>query len=120
MWDIYKTLGIVAARKFLINEFINVISSDGTYINKRHVMLMVDIMSFSGTIISVSRYGIDRKEAGVFAKASFEESMDNFLKASVFTDREKTNSVSASIMCGKIPRGGTGSCSVMMDLNCVK
>ena len=88
IWDIYKTFGIEAARQFLIDEFISVISSDGTYINKRHVMIMVDIMTYTGNITSISRYGINRKESGVFAKASFEESLDNFLKAAVFTDKE--------------------------------
>lgn len=117
MWDVYKMFGIEATRQFLIDEFIRVVSSDGTYINKRHVMIMVDIMTHKGNIISISRYGIDRKEAGVFSKASFEESLDNFLKAALFTDREETSAISSSIICGKEPRIGTGICSVMMDLD---
>jgi len=113
MWDIYGSLGIEAARQFLIDEFMNVVSSDGTYINICHVMLLVDIMTFSGTISSVSRYGIKRAQAGPLAKASFEESLDNFLKAGVFGDIETTNGVSASIMCGKRSKIGTGLCDLL-------
>ena len=116
MWDIYQMFGIESARQFLIDEFMNVVSSDGTFINIRHVMIMVDIMTHTGTITSISRYGINRKEVGVLSKASFEESLDNFLKAGLFTDLETTNAVSSSIMCGKTPRLGTGVCSVTMDL----
>ena len=94
MWDIYQTLGIEAAREFLIDEFMNVVSSDGTYINKRHVMLLVDMMTFSGSITSISRYGVKRDQAGPLAKASFEESLDNFLKAGVFGDIESTRGIS--------------------------
>ena len=120
MWDIYQMFGIESARQFLIDEFMNVVSSDGTYINIRHVMIMVDIMTHTGTITSISRYGINRKKAGVLSKASFEESLDNFLKAGMFTDVETTNAVSSAIMCGKAPRLGTGSCSVMMDLQSLR
>jgi len=112
MWDIYGSLGIEAGRQFLIDEFMNVVSSDGTYINVCHVMLLVDIMTFSGTISSVSRYSIKRAQAGPLAKASFEESLDNFLKAGVFGDVETTNGVSASIMCGKRSKIGTGLCDL--------
>ena len=117
LWDIYKIFGIEATRQFLIDEFIKVISSDGTYINQRHVMIIVDIMTYKGSIVSVSRYGIERKESGVFSKASFEESLDNFLKASLFTDKESTEAVSGAIMCGKVPKIGSGICSLMLDLD---
>jgi DNA-directed RNA polymerase beta' subunit len=113
MWDIYDSLGIEAARQFLIDEFMNVVSSDGTYINICHVMLLVDLMTFSGTIASISRYGIKRDQAGPLAKASFEESLDNFLKAGVFGDVETTKGVSASIMCGKRSKIGSGLCDLL-------
>ena len=113
MWDIYESLGIEAARQFLIDEFMNVVSSDGTYINVCHVMLLVDLMTFSGSISSISRYGIKRDQAGPLAKASFEESLDNFLKAGVFGDVESTKGVSASIMCGKRSKVGSGLCDLL-------
>jgi len=117
MWDIYEALGIEAARQFLIDEFMNVVSSDGTYINICHVMLLVDLMTFSGSIASISRYGIKRDQAGPLAKASFEESLDNFLKAGVFGDIESTNGVSASIMCGKRSKIGTGLCDLLYKVD---
>lgn len=117
MWDIYHMLGIEAVREFLIDEFIGVVSSDGTYIDTRHVELLVDIMVFSGNILSISRYGMKREQTGPLAKASFEESLDNFMKAAVFADIESTNGVSASIMCGKLSKIGSGMNDYIMDLN---
>ena len=49
MWEIYEIFGIEAARQSLIDEFMDVVSSDGTFINKRHILLLADIMTFSGT-----------------------------------------------------------------------
>ena len=58
MWEIYEIFGIEATRQFLIDEFMNVVSSDGTYINERHVKLLVDVMTQHGVISSISRYGM--------------------------------------------------------------
>ena len=117
MWEIYTILGIEAAREFLIDEFMNVVSSDGTFINERHVSLLVDIMTFSGTIHSISRYGMKKANVGVLSKASFEESLDNFLKCALLGEIESTNGVSASIMCGKRAILGTGLSKIIPDLS---
>lgn len=107
VWDIYELFGIEAARQFLINEFTEVVSS-GDSVNQRHIMLLADIMTHTGTIISISRYGMRKEKIGPLAKASFEESLDNFIKASVYGEVENTNGVSASVMCGKKSKIGTG------------
>ena len=117
VWEIYETLGIEAARNFLVEEFGNVISSDGTFVNESHALLLVDRMTYSGTIISVSRYGMKKENCGPIAKASFEESLDNFTKAGAFSEKENTNGVSASIMLGKLARFGTGICDVLVDVD---
>lgn len=116
MWEIYETLGIEAARNFLIEEFNNVVSSDGTYVNTSHIILLVDIMTFLGSITSISRYGLKKENCGPLAKASFEESLDNFIKAGVYGETENIQGVSASIMLGKIPKIGTGICDLVVDI----
>jgi len=115
MWDIYKNLGVEAVRQFLIEEFTNVVSSDGSYINQRHIMLVADIMTQYGNIVSVSRYGMLRNTTGPMAKASFEESLDNFMKAGAYGEIDNTTGCSASIMLGKIAKTGTGICDLMLD-----
>ena len=115
MWEIYHNLGIEAARQFLIDEFTFVVSSDGSYINARHIMLVSDIMTQHGSIISVSRYGIKREQTGPLAKASFEESLDNFMKAGAFGEEDRTNGCSASIMLGKMTKAGTGLCELLLE-----
>ena len=116
MWEIYNIFGIEAARQFLIDEFQNVVSSDGTYIDIRHILLLVDNMTFAGTITSISRYGMRKSQAGPLTKCSFEESLDNLLNSSLFCDKEEINGVSASIMCGKRPNIGTGVCQLIPDM----
>jgi DNA-directed RNA polymerase beta' subunit len=112
VWDIYYTLGVEATRQYMIDEFSKIMEG----INICHVMLLVDKMTFLGTISSISRYTMRREESGPFGKASFEETLDNFLKAGVFGQEEPTRGVSASIICGKIAPIGTGMCDLAMDI----
>jgi len=112
MWEIYNTLGVEAARSFIISEMTEVI---GNYIDRRHIMLLVDQMTFSGTIKAVTRNGINRK-VGPLAKASFEEALDNFLKAATLSETDKTDGVSSAVMVGKQGRFGSGLNNILLDV----
>lgn len=113
VWDIYHTFGIEAARQYMIDEYSKIMKG----INTCHVMLLVDKMTFGGTISSISRYTMRREESGPFGKASFEETLDNFLTAGVYGQKEPTRGVSASIICGKRAPIGTGLCDLAVDIN---
>ena len=113
MWEIYNLLGIEAAREFLIREFTDVISSDGTFINKCHILLLVDTMTCKGDITSISRYSL-RSKSSVLSRSSFEESIENFLKSGIFSEIDKMTSISSNIMTGKLSRVGTGISDVIL------
>ena len=112
VWDIYEVLGIEAARTFLIQEFMTIM--DG--INTCHATLLVDRMTHGGSISSITRYTMKKDESGPFGKASFEETMDNFLNAATRGEIEPTEGVSASIICGKKAPMGTGILDLALNL----
>lgn len=115
MWDTLSVIGIEATRMFLLEEFGRVISSDGNYIHPNHIMLLVDIMTFHGTLLSISRYGMKKEQTSPLAKASFEECFDHFLTAGFMGETEDVTSVSASIICGRRSQIGTGICDLVID-----
>jgi DNA-directed RNA polymerase beta' subunit len=108
MWEIYKVLGIEATRKFLIKEITRLLSFDGTYINQRHISLLVDAMTISGTITGANRYGISR-DVGPIAKGLFEKAVDNFAEAALFAETDTMNGFAASVMFGTVAKIGTGT-----------
>jgi DNA-directed RNA polymerase II subunit RPB1 len=112
VWDIYEVLGIEAARQFLIEEFMNILEG----INYCHPYLLVDRMTHAGSISSITRYTMKKDTCGPFGKASFEETMDNFLNAAARGEIEPTKGVSASIICGKRAMIGTGMIGIKTDL----
>ena len=107
IWSIYRTFGIEAARKFLIQEMTRVLSFDGTYVNPRHIQLLVDSMTDSGDITNVNRNGISRDE-GQLKKIMFEQPVDNAVLASAMTEVDELTSIPAAIMYGRIVPAGTG------------
>jgi DNA-directed RNA polymerase beta' subunit len=113
VWDIYEVLDIEAARQFLIEEFMSIMEG----INICHTMLLVDRMTYAGTISSITRYTLKWDESGPMGKASFEETMDNFKNAAEQGQCEPTKGVSASIICGKRAEIGTGMISVLVDID---
>jgi len=117
MWEVFNIVGIEGTRKFLYEELKNIVSSDGTFINPAHLYLLIDIMTFYGTIQSISRYGVKKENNSVLTRATFEESLDHFSKAAFFSEKENVVSVSSSIMCGKRSKVGSGLNSVTVDWN---
>lgn len=116
VWDIFETLGIEAAREFLINEFLSIMEG----INDCHVKLLVEKMTYNGTINSISRYTLRKDESGPMSRSSFEESVENFIRSAFAADVEKINGVSASIICGKRAHMGTGMIDLKVDTKKLK
>jgi DNA-directed RNA polymerase II subunit RPB1 len=115
--EIYKVLGIEAARQAIYNEFSEVIESDGTYINTHHLEMLADRMTYSYKPISIFRHGINNDAIGPIAKASFEETPEMFLRAAKHGELDTMRGVSANVMCGQEGYFGTGICQVFLDIN---
>lgn len=115
MWETLETFGIEATRELLIREFTSIIATDA-FINNRHIELLVDSMLYTGTITSVSRYGVQSNQKSILTRSSFEESLDQFLKAGAYGQVEDANAVSASVMCGKVARVGSGLCDILYNV----
>lgn len=104
--EVASVLGIEATRTFLIDELTKILSFGGTSLNPKNLSLLVDAMIFRGNIASVSRYGIDRT-VGPLVKASFEQSLENFVTSAFNAETDYLKGVSSSIIVGKRPRMGT-------------
>jgi DNA-directed RNA polymerase beta' subunit len=112
VWAVNEVLGIMAARKFLIEELTRVISFDGTYINPRHIQLLVDRMTYTGDITAARRDGISREIVGPIAKIMFEQQISNSSMAAISTEVDLLQSVSSSVMYGTSAEIGTAAVDV--------
>ena len=114
--EIYKVLGIEAARQAIYNELADVIEFDGTYINYHHLSILCDRMTTNCKLVSIFRHGINNDNIGPIAKASFEETPEMFLKAARHAQLDHMRGVSANVMCGQEGYFGTGSFQVVLNI----
>jgi DNA-directed RNA polymerase II subunit RPB1 len=118
--EIYNVLGIDAARTSIYNELTEVLADNDTYINEHHLGLLCDRMTYSYKMISVFRHGINNDDIGPIAKASFEETPEQFLKAARHACLDNVKGVSASVMCGQEGYFGTSAFQVYLDMDAIK
>lgn len=111
--EIYSVLGIEAARKALFLELENVLGEGK--INYRHISMLIDTMTCKGQLMSIDRHGINRSDVGPLAKCSFEETTDMLVNASIFSEYDNLEGVSANVMIGHLATCGTQTCELMLD-----
>lgn len=98
--------GIEATRNFLIKEFLDVISADGSSVNIQHILLIVDYMTRTGSITKISMTMVN-KSMGTLGKITVANAMKELLTSAAFGVVDKISGVSASIMVGKHTNIGT-------------
>eukprot|EP00771_Trimastix_marina_P000587 gnl/Trimastix_PCT/1604.p1 GENE.gnl/Trimastix_PCT/1604~~gnl/Trimastix_PCT/1604.p1 ORF type:complete len:1642 (+),score=662.43 gnl/Trimastix_PCT/1604:291-4928(+) len=113
--EIVQVLGIEAVRNCLLKELRDVISFDGSYVNYRHLAILVDVMTFRGFLMSITRHGINRQDTGCLQRCSFEETVDILTDAAGYAECDPLKGVSQSVMLGKVAPIGTGSFDLLLD-----
>jgi DNA-directed RNA polymerase beta' subunit len=114
--EICEVFGIEAARQALLNELRSVLSFDGSYVNYRHLDILVDTMTCRGSLTAITRHGINRvMDVGVLTKASFEETVEILTDAAAFGELDQLKGISDNIMLGQLVPAGTGIIDVLYD-----
>lgn len=113
--QVEKTLGIEAARSTIINEIQYTMVNHGMSIDRRHVMLLADLMSYKvcwclyvdylcswrvsdfntccvfsmkGEILGITRFGLAKMKESVLMLASFEKTADHLFDAAYFGQKD--------------------------------
>lgn len=112
---IYACFGIEAARNFLILELSNLIANEGSYINSRHITLMVDFITNLGIPTPITFSGIARHEIGTMSLVTIQRAMDTFRDAAAMGREDTVNAVSEGIFLGQRGQFGSGYLDVKIN-----
>ncbi len=107
--EIARTLGIEAARNAIIEQIIDVLSNSGLDVDIRHIMLVADIMTWTGQIRQIGRLGVVGDKPSVLARAAYEVTTKNLFEAAASGEVEEFMGVTESIIAGLEPPTGTGT-----------
>ncbi|ERH12585.1 MAG: DNA-directed RNA polymerase subunit A [halophilic archaeon J07HB67] len=113
--EIYRTLGVEAARESIINETKDTLEEQGLDdVNVRHLMLVADIMTNQGTVESIGRHGISGSKESVLARAAFEVTVNHLLDAAIQGEVDDLDGVIENVIAGKPVAIGTGDVDLRM------
>ena len=113
---IYEVLGIEAARNAIINEAYNTLQEQGLNVDIRHIMLVADLMTATGTIRPIGRQGVSGEKSSVIARAAFEITVDHLIGASRRGESDELRGVAENIIVGQPIKLGTGSVELAIDV----
>lgn len=111
--EVLEVLGIEAAQHMLVEELRTVLSFDGSYVNERHLQLLADVMTLSGTLTAMTRHSMHKLGGSTYHHASFEETQDVLIQAAAFGMYDHISGVTENLMMGQLMPGGTGACDVI-------
>ena len=115
--EIEKLYGIEAARQMIILEAQKVLEQQGLDVDLRHLLILSDLMCYTGSIQSIGRHGISGSKSSVFARAAFEVTVNQLLDAGIYGEEERLLGIPENVIVGQISPIGTGRVSVMFDLD---
>ena len=113
--EVFEVFGIEATRSALMRELTQVLAFDGSYVNHRHLALLVDVMTSRGHLMAITRHGINRADTGALMRCSFEETVEILLEAAACGELDDCRGVSENVMLGQLAPLGTGELEVFLD-----
>ncbi|KAK4694851.1 DNA-directed RNA polymerase II subunit RPB1, partial [Lecanoromycetidae sp. Uapishka_2] len=113
--EVFEVFGIEATRSALMKELTAVLAFDGSYVNHRHLALLVDVMTSRGHLMAITRHGINRADTGALMRCSFEETVEILLEAAAAGELDDCRGVSENVMLGQLAPLGTGEMDIFLD-----
>ncbi|WP_054849207.1 DNA-directed RNA polymerase subunit A'' [Vulcanisaeta sp. JCM 14467] len=113
--EVAEVLGIEAARTVIMRELKKVLDQQGLDTDIRHLMLISDVMTWTGRVRQVGRHGVVGEKESPLARAAFEVTVKNLVEASIKGEIENFRGVVESVLAGKYIPIGTGIVQLLME-----
>lgn len=110
---IYEHFGIEAARAAVLKEVEAVFNAYSISVDKRHLQLIADYVTFSGEWLGMSRHTM-KLCPSPFQQMSFETTTQFLTHATLHGSSDDMKSPSSSLSVGNVINAGTGLCEVLV------
>jgi len=112
IWAIRCAYGVEAARNAIVDQIRSVFGVYGIEVDPRHLSLIADYMTFSGSYTAMNRNGM-REMSSPFLQMSFETTAQFLTQSAQISSCDQLQSPSANIVVGRPIRHGTGAFSLL-------
>ena len=118
--EIESVLGIEAAREALIREIKDTLGEQGLDVDVRHIMLLADMMTRTGSLRQIGRHGIAGEKPSVLARAAFEITVKNLFDAGASGEVDSIKGVAENVIIGQVAPVGTALVELRMNPTKIK
>jgi len=105
----------ISVRDVLLNEMIELIDYTGSYINPKHIRLLIDMMVNLGFANKITIIGMIAKDALPLDVATYERAAKILTQEAAFSRTQPTTTVSTSILLGLKGQFGSGYSKISID-----
>lgn len=112
MYTIANTLGIEAARSFIIRALSDTIASTGSYVHPTNITFIAEFITSLGEPYGATYTGISRQPGGHLSLATLERAGNVFIQNAIHGRKEDIRNVSASVAVGTRMSIGSGAFDV--------
>ncbi len=116
IFEVMEVLGIEAARNAIISQAKYTLDEQGLNVDIRYIMLLADLMTVTGHIKPIGRYGIAGAKVSVLARAAFEETKKHLISASIRNEHDDLSGIVENIMMNQVIPVGTGAFTLKGDI----
>jgi len=113
--EIMEVLGIEAARNAIVEETKAVMEDQGLDVDIRHLLLLADMMTVSGSVKQIGRHGVVKLKSSVLARAAYEISVQTLLEAAARGEVDNLKGNVERILIGREIPVGTGMVTLLMS-----
>lgn len=115
--EVFRVLGVEAARHVLYQEFNDVMVYADAYVNYHHMGLLCDRMTSTDKMVSINNSGILGDNVGPIGKSTFEVHTKILLDAARHAELDEMRGVSACVMTGQMGHFGTNAFKLVADID---
>ena len=108
IYEVANIFGIEAARNVIIEEAYKTMQEQGLDVDIRYLSLVADIMTWTGSIRPIGRYGVAGAKSSVLARAAFEETIKHLIRASIRNEIDEFTGIFENVMVNQVAPVGTG------------
>ena len=105
--------GVGVARALIMYRISSVLGDDDKYIDPGYVMLIADVITNRGKVFGIDFTGIKQHQSNILSLMSAERPTALLITWASFSVEEKISGVSAQIMVGQPPTGGSGGVDIV-------
>lgn len=109
IFEVEEVLGIEAARNAIIEQARFTMGEQGLDVDVRYILLLADLMTVTGEIEAIGRYGISGQKASALVRASFEETKKHLTAAAISGETDPLLGTVENIMMNQVAPIGTGA-----------